>query len=210
MDTTNTSTTGDAENAAAASDSDRTLNRVAESSFSFELYDSLVEICQNNVRHFESLTSDSITNQSFLDAFRSILQHIEIIRQYITEFNGFAHEYDFDEQTPGNGYRSIVKVTHAYIKHTAKVSKHIAENRGNLLFRKKTYAKYVFRLQRDFFQIFQTKIANLVSIPKINLSLIWFSSFFTEKSNHAAKHWWVYVESSMRRKKSKRNASMLR
>lgn len=151
MDSVNTSTNGDGENAAAAIDSNETLNRTAES-FSFELYDSLVGICQSNVQYFEADTKIT-TSKRFLDAFRRILQHIETIRQYITEFNGFAHEYDFDDRTPGNGYRSIVKVTHEFVKHTVKVSKYIAENRGNLLFRKKTYVKYVFRPQEMCFSI---------------------------------------------------------
>lgn len=139
MATTNTPSTGGVENAAALTDTNNAPDRVAKY-FSFELYDSLVEICQNTIRYFESDTKIT-TNQRFLDAFRKILQQVEIIRQYITEFNGFAHEYDFDEQTPGNGYRSIVKITHEYIKHTVKVGKYIAENRSNLLFRKKTYVK---------------------------------------------------------------------
>lgn len=148
MATANTSTNSDEENAAAANDSTQTSSQVTES-FSFEMYDSLVDICQNNVRYFESDTKIT-ANQHFLDAFRKILQHIPIIRQYITEFNGFAHEYDFDDRTPGNGYRSIVKATHKYVKHTVKVSKLIAENRGSLLFRKKIFLKYVCREQVEF------------------------------------------------------------
>lgn len=108
--------------------------------FSFEMYEILAEHCQNNVQYFER-DSSTLAGKRFFDAFRNILQHIEVIRQYVTEIHGFVHEYDFDEMTPASGYRSIVKVTHEYIKHSIEMSKYIAENRGKLLFRKLTYVK---------------------------------------------------------------------
>lgn len=143
MDANNIESDGDEQiaeqNATKTNDFNKTLNRTTESS-SFEMLDSLVDICRNNIEYFETDTNAN-TSKRFLDAFGNILQQIEIVRQYIREFNGFAHEYDFDEITPANGYRSIVKVTHQYIKHTLKVAKHIAENRTSLLFRKQTYLK---------------------------------------------------------------------
>lgn len=108
--------------------------------FSFEMYDTLVEHCQNNIQYFER-DSTTMAGKQFLDAFRSILQHIEIIRQHVMEIHEFVHEYDFDEMTPASGYRSIVKATHEYIKHSIEMSKYVAENRGKLLFRKQTYVK---------------------------------------------------------------------
>lgn len=108
--------------------------------FSFDMYDVLVEHCQNNLQYF-GRDSSTVAGKLFFDAFHNILQHIEIIRQYVMEIHKFLHEYDCDEMIQGSGYRSIVKVTHEYIKHTVKVSKYVAENRGNLLFRKQTYVK---------------------------------------------------------------------
>ena len=107
---------------------------------SFEIYDELVEHCQCNVKYFER-DNTTMAGKQFFDAFRSILQHIEIIRQNVMEICRFSHEYDFDEMTPANGYRSFVKVIYEYIKHTVKVSEYIAENRGNLLFRRQAYVK---------------------------------------------------------------------
>lgn len=108
--------------------------------FSFEMYDTLVEHCQSNIRYFERDTVTAAGKQ-FLDAFRGIFQHIEGIRQHVMEIHEFVHEYDFDEMTPASGYRSVVKVTHEYIKHSIGMSKYVAENRGKLLFRKQTYVK---------------------------------------------------------------------
>lgn len=109
-------------------------------SFSFAVFNTLVDTCQGNIQYFEC-NNNTVMGKRFLDAFRLIIQRIEIIRQYVTEFHVFMHEYDFDEVTPANGYRGIVNVTHGYIKHTTKMSQYISENRGNLLFRKLKYAK---------------------------------------------------------------------
>lgn len=125
---------------AVATHNNKSPKQTTVTAFSIELYDKLIQYCRSNVQYF-GCAGETVTNQRFLDAFRCILQHIEIIRKHDTNICGFAHEYDFDEMTPANGYRSIVKVTHEYITHTAKMSKYIAENRDRFLFRKGTYVK---------------------------------------------------------------------
>lgn len=116
-----------------------TPNQSATASYSFVLYDALIDICQNNVKYFEC--DDSETGQRFLCAFRGIIDHIAIARQYVAKIITFVHEYDFDENTPANGYRSFVKAIQACINHSVKVSKYIAQNRSYLLFRTSTYMK---------------------------------------------------------------------
>lgn len=126
--TTNQSTTATASATAAAAPS-----------YSFAMYDALVDICQNNVKYFEC--DDTETGQRFLCAFCGIIDHISIARQYVAKIITFVHEYDFDENTPANGYRSFVKAIQACINHSVKVSKYIAQNRSYLLFRKNMYMK---------------------------------------------------------------------
>lgn len=123
-----------------ATDNNKSPKQTTVTAFSIELYDELVKYCRSNVQYF-GCEKDTATNRRFLDAFRKILQHIEIVRKLVTEICGFAHEYDFDEMTPASGYRSIVKVTHVYIKHTVKVSKYIAEKRNSFLFRRRAYLR---------------------------------------------------------------------
>lgn len=106
---------------------------------SFVMYDALVEICQNNVKYFEC--DDSEVGQRFLCAFRSIVDHVAIARQFVAKIITFVHEYDYDEKTPANGYRSIIKTTQACINQNMKVCKYIAQNRSYLLFRKNMYMK---------------------------------------------------------------------
>lgn len=111
----------------------------AASSRLLAMITALAEICENNCKYFES--DESEAGQRFFYAFRNILDHAPIARTNVTDVASFMHEYDFDESTPANGYRSIFKVMQACINHTTKISKYIAQNRGHLLFRKTTYMK---------------------------------------------------------------------
>lgn len=106
---------------------------------SFAMYDALVDICQNNCKYFEC--DDTEMGQRFLCAFRGIVDHTAIARRYVTEISAVMHEYDFDESTPANGYRSYVKAMQACINHCVKICKYIAQNRSYLLFRKTMYMK---------------------------------------------------------------------
>ena len=103
------------------------------------MIDGLVEICLNNCKYFEC--DETEAGQRFLCAFRNIIHYAETARESAVDLGTFMHEYDFDESTPGNGYRSMGNVMNACLNHTVKISKYIAQNRGHLLFRKTTYIK---------------------------------------------------------------------
>lgn len=107
--------------------------------FSFAMYDTLIDLCHSNIQYYESDTTAEIAKR-FLDAFHNIIKQLGIIRQFVTEFYGFLHEYDFEE-VPANGFRSIIKATHGMINRTMKLTKYIAENRGSLLFRKMEHVR---------------------------------------------------------------------
>lgn len=109
------------------------------STHSFAMYDALIDICHNNIAYFEC--DDSESGQRFLLAFRGIIDHLTVARQYVQRIVAFVHEYDFDEHTPANGYRSFVSAVQACINHNVKVAKYIAQNRCYLLFRKNMYMK---------------------------------------------------------------------
>lgn len=122
-------------------DSDEKSPSESQVQFSFGLYDALIDLCESNIQYYECDNTFEAAKR-FLDAFHNIIKQLAVLRQYVTEFYGFLHEYDFDENTPANGFRSIVKATHGMINHTMKLTKHIAENRGSLLFRKMEHVRY--------------------------------------------------------------------
>lgn len=107
--------------------------------YSFAMYDALADICQNNVKYFEC--DESEIGQRFLCAFASVVDHLKIARELVAQIIQFVHEFDFDENTPANGYRSVIKAVQACINHSVKVCKYIAQNRSYLLFRKNMYMK---------------------------------------------------------------------
>lgn len=107
--------------------------------YSFVLYDALTDICRNNIKYFEC--DETETGQRFLGAFQGLIDHVNAAKPNVTKIVQFAHEYDYDEHTPANGYRSFVKAIQACINHSLKVSKYIAQNRSYLLFRKTMYMK---------------------------------------------------------------------
>lgn len=49
--------------------------------------------------------------------------------------------YDFDDQTPGNGYRSFVIIAQISIKHALQLCNYVAVNKDFIIFRKGLYVK---------------------------------------------------------------------
>lgn len=105
------------------------------------LYDVLYELCQNNIEFFSK--DDSMNGSKIHAAFLTLSLHIEFAKKKVLEISSFAHEYDFDEHTKGNGYRSFVIVVDCCIKHSIKLCRNVLENRSSLLFRKSVYFKEV-------------------------------------------------------------------
>ncbi|XP_017035697.1 hormone-sensitive lipase [Drosophila kikkawai] len=104
-------------------------------------YRSLYAACQDHAAFFakdhteygQRLHAAHIAWQDFIVLANRLVQQIE----------AFAHEYDFDEETPGNGYRSFVYVTNACISHGVSICKQLSTTRSTLFFRKKLLMKEV-------------------------------------------------------------------
>lgn len=105
----------------------------------FASYDALRDLCTNNVEYFRS--DDSEVGQRFVNAYNGLLDHIETARSFVDKIRAFAHEYDFNAETPGNGYRSFLLVVRSCIAYSLKLSSHVMQRRGSLLFRKSLYMK---------------------------------------------------------------------
>lgn len=105
------------------------------------LFDALAELSKDNIKYF---AKDETTNGIRLHAsFHSLLEHIGMAKTKVEVIQSFVHEYDFDEKTPGNGYRSFIVVMDCCIRHTLKLCRYIIENRSSMLFRKGLYMKEV-------------------------------------------------------------------
>lgn len=111
----------------------------AKSTDRFIVWGALNSIIFNNIDYYKS--DESMNGLKIHAAFLGIVDCIEEGRPLVEEVESFCQQYDFDDVTPGNGYRSFVKIFDSAISHTLKIVKYITESRSSLLFRKTTYTK---------------------------------------------------------------------
>jgi hormone-sensitive lipase len=103
------------------------------------MMDNLVQLCNSNRDYF---AKDKTENSQKLCAnFMKITEVLKSSETIIKRIETFAPDFDFDENTPGNGYRSFIFVFNAALKYTETHCKYIADNRGKFLFRKSVNAK---------------------------------------------------------------------
>lgn len=97
----------------------------------------LIQAIDNNSEYFDNVKKFQILNLGL----SQLKLEIEKCVKAAQEINRFAHEYDFDEETPGNGFRCFLNMTESAVKKTSKVCKRLIKNRENLLFSADNYAK---------------------------------------------------------------------
>lgn len=105
----------------------------------FLIWEALKSIIRDNIDYYG--TDKSTAGLKLHSALLSIIDHLDEARPLIQEIDLFCKAYDYDEITPGNGYRSFIKVFDCAINHTTRIVKYIAESRSGLMFRKSTYTK---------------------------------------------------------------------
>jgi len=106
----------------------------------------LIQAVDNNSEYFDNVKKCQILNLSL----SQLKLEIEKCVKAALEIKRFAHEYDFDEETSGNGYWSFLNMTESAIRKTSKVCKQLIKNRTNLLFSADNYAKELDEWKRIF------------------------------------------------------------
>lgn len=100
---------------------------------------SLIDLIDNNVDFFDK------TNKTLKSNLLQLKNAFEKCSRTVEEIETFASEYDFDEKTPGNGYRSFLDITGSAVKKSAKVCSQLIRARESIFFRPDNYAKYKVR-----------------------------------------------------------------
>uniref|UniRef100_A0A182VWX6 Hormone-sensitive lipase n=1 Tax=Anopheles minimus TaxID=112268 RepID=A0A182VWX6_9DIPT len=118
-----------------------TTTNITEEQQSLMLFDTLIDLCRNNINYFES--DETETGLRLHGAFVGLIDHIEMAKPLVRTVQGFMHEYDFDPTVPGNGFRSFLAVTECCVKTALKLARYVMENRSTILFRKALYVKEV-------------------------------------------------------------------
>lgn len=107
----------------------------------YKSYHDLENLCLKNAVFFKDDPSER--GQRLHAALLAWIDWIHLAKELVDKIRVFMHEYDFDEHTPGNGYRSFVIVTGACIDYGLKILQNLTATRGTMFFRKKFYMKEV-------------------------------------------------------------------
>lgn len=100
----------------------------------------LVEVAKENFDHFQVVnTKVGLRFCDIFDTIRNIVAKFEVV---IDDIEAFAPSYDFDEKSPGNGYRAFIYVHNAAVKKTLQLSKDVQVKRESFWFESRFYQKY--------------------------------------------------------------------
>ncbi|XP_061738718.1 lipase, hormone-sensitive a isoform X2 [Nerophis ophidion] len=115
----------------------RTSTSVASDMDFKVVFTSLEETCEENIAAFSELTDlqHRDVSQRLVECMKEIQEHSRALEPMVASFTAVFHHYDFDEQTPGNGYRSLIKVLMACLVHIIQKSRYIASNHKSTFFR---------------------------------------------------------------------------
>lgn len=104
-------------------------------------YKALNDLCEDNAGYFASDTTEN--GQRMNLAFLSIRDNVNESCSIVGELRDIAGFYDYDESTPGNGYRTFIFIYNLAVKHAIQINKKVLLKRDSVLFRKAYYTKEV-------------------------------------------------------------------
>ncbi|XP_067012042.2 hormone-sensitive lipase isoform X2 [Anabrus simplex] len=107
----------------------------------YAMYQALKDLCLNNAEYFQP--DDSESGQRLHAGFLAVIDHVDTVAPLVDEVRRVAPSFDFDEKSPGNGYRSFVAVVDMCVVHGVKLSRQVVDNRDSFLFRKSFYMREV-------------------------------------------------------------------
>ncbi|CAG9859565.1 unnamed protein product [Phyllotreta striolata] len=101
----------------------------------------LKELCANNSEYFSNDNSEN--GQRLYMSCMAMIEISESIKIKTGYIETKVASFDFDENTPGNGYRSFIKVVDLALKLALTALERVTDRRDSLLFRKTTITKDV-------------------------------------------------------------------
>lgn len=106
-----------------------------------ESYSELQESCVENIDYFN--TNKTVIKLQYVVALLNLQDNIRKTQILIKTIHSFCHEYDFDEHTKGNGYRSFIALYGSALRHSLNILRCVSKNRENWFFRKQFFLKLV-------------------------------------------------------------------
>ncbi|CAN7983804.1 unnamed protein product [Ixodes hexagonus] len=97
------------------------------------LYEVLSSMIQSNVDYFRYVNTE--TGNKILAHLTSMQQLLQWIETSAYKITSSAHRYDFDSETPANGFRSFITVVDRFILLATKLCRTICMKRDSMFFR---------------------------------------------------------------------------
>lgn len=94
----------------------------------------LKELCSRNAEHFSKDNSEN--GQRLFISFLAMSDVVDQMWPKIVNIQGRVEEFDFDKDTPGNGYRSYLLVIKMAIDLCININERVVQKRDSVLFRK--------------------------------------------------------------------------
>nr|CAD2200410.1 unnamed protein product [Meloidogyne enterolobii] len=97
--------------------------------------DLLKQLASDNEDYFKQIHNPSIYNRRILESCKELCSSIDLIREIICQLQVASQNYDYDENTPGNGFRSLICISDIVLLHLISVLRICSDNRTTIMFR---------------------------------------------------------------------------
>ncbi|CAJ1082797.1 lipase%2C hormone-sensitive a [Xyrichtys novacula] len=101
------------------------------------VFAALETVCEDNISILcgpSDLPYGAVATR-LVTCMRQIQEHGRALEPVVASFVAVYHHYDFDARTPGNGYRTLVKVLLSCLLHIVHKARYIASNYNGAFFR---------------------------------------------------------------------------
>ncbi|KAB5517892.1 hypothetical protein PHYPO_G00172670 [Pangasianodon hypophthalmus] len=101
------------------------------------VFNTLETVCEETISAISmhsSLLQNDATSQ-LLATMRRIHEHGQAVNALVSGFAAVYHHFDFNTDTPANGYRTLVKVVLSCVLYIIQKGRYIASNCGGMFFR---------------------------------------------------------------------------
>lgn len=102
-------------------------------------HEALKDLCTNNALYFKDDNTEN--GQRLYTAFLAINDNIDKIWPIVLRLKTIVSNYDFDENTPANGYRSFLSIIYSAVIFGIQLNKKVCLKRESVLFRKSFFTK---------------------------------------------------------------------
>uniref|UniRef100_A0AC35TKH2 ETS domain-containing protein n=1 Tax=Rhabditophanes sp. KR3021 TaxID=114890 RepID=A0AC35TKH2_9BILA len=99
-------------------------------------------LCSQTIDQF-STDNTNLYSKRLVASCKEIVEYSEMAYELLTKMNHFAPNFDFDENTPGNGFRSLVCVCDTVVLHIISVLRSCSLTKSSIMFRVSFYCKEV-------------------------------------------------------------------